>query len=55
MLLFNQMRYGEAGYFWDFNTSNVTIQPTKVEYIFYSEKNFNTSNVTIQQAVSMDK
>ena len=36
-----------------FNTSNVTIQQTKVYVLFITYKDFNTSNVTIQRSINI--
>ena len=49
MLLFNVIPTANANNVQNFNTSNVTIQPTPRSPLGYSKFYFNTSNVTIQR------
>ena len=49
MLLFNRIGFVMLIGSLDFNTSNVTIQPSPATNNKWSSPNFNTSNVTIQQ------
>ena len=48
MLLFNESSHYYVNDIIDFNTSNVTIQPTSSFMLPSAGSDFNTSNVTIQ-------